>query len=99
MSESGIREFICVHASDMNRPKACRVVPDSKKIDHSLVIQILVGLGCVIAILVILYCVRRSVKRELMSKMNDEVQKIVTQYRKLENIEDSEVEKIRKSDA
>jgi len=86
-----LTEFICSHfATKEDTPSICSSAGGSLEHtskDYAVYAGILVGSVLVMAI--VLYCVRRSVKREVMWRMSNELPQIVTQYHAFKDKSDS----------
>jgi hypothetical protein len=80
-------EFICSHFVLDKTPAVC-LASTSEGLVHTTTdtgVYLLIILGSVIFMAIVLYCVRRGVKREVMVRMNDEISHIVTQYKQFKD--------------
>jgi hypothetical protein len=81
-----VKEHICAGFKPENRPSACRsseLGVTSEPAGSSFWTSFWVLLFCSIIMFTLVYCVRRSVKRQVMSSMHHEISTIVSQYKKI----------------
>jgi hypothetical protein len=82
-----IVEFICSHFVLDTTPAVC-LASTTQELTHTsrdTGVYLLIIIGSVIFMAIVLYCVRRGVKREVMVRMNDEISHIVTQYKQFKD--------------
>jgi len=85
-NRASLVDFICNHYTTDVYPAICTAGANSlvhTSTDTAVYVAII--LASVVFMAIVLYCVRRGVKREVMFKMNDEISHIVTQYKQFKD--------------
>jgi len=84
-----LTDFICSHFNQDVIPGICTASPNSNAtVVHTstdTAVYLAIIFGSVVFMAIVLYCVRRGVKRDVMFRMNDEISHIVTQYKQFKD--------------
>lgn len=83
-----MREFLCSHFVQDTLPTPCIAAPivaDQTYSGSDVGVYIALILISIVVMALMIYCVRRSVKRQVMFRMNDEISHIVTQYKQFKD--------------
>lgn len=84
-----LTDFICSHFNQDMIPSICTTTINSDgQVVHTstdTAVYLAIIFGSVVFMAIVLYCVRRGVKRDVMFRMNDEISHIVTQYKQFKD--------------
>jgi len=88
-NRNAMREFICTHFTQDQLPAPCVATSAVTTMEQyngtDVGVYIALVAVSVVVMVVMIYCVRRSVKRQVMFRMNDEISHIVTQYKQFKD--------------
>ena len=83
-----LQDFVCSHFTEKSMPSICTAIgidllPNDSQSDFMFYfVIVLISIGVMATML---YCVRRTVKRQVMGRMNEEISHIVTQYKQFKD--------------
>jgi hypothetical protein len=81
-----IQDFICSHFLQDKLPSICYGrFQKTEYTSGDTAVFVTIVLASILIMVIMLYCVRRTVKRQVMVRMNDEISHIVTQYKQFKD--------------
>lgn len=86
-NQRSVFEFVCKHFTNM--PIACKDAIKTPTTTQSTGVTILIIIGTILAMLVMVWCVRRMVKRKIMAEMKDEISNTIAQYTQFKDRSDA----------